>query len=317
MNAVKFLEKELLAKEVFSLIVRDCTWGNSKAGGPVWVMDFRFESLKKHFLKNSVILALLDALDENSRSVLSAKLAEMAGYYVYDHQICNVMVIKDCYKGVEVSFYSLLSFCRLLSGILGRKAVDGASLSQVSYILAKQSKAIKNDDYIWCAKWRIDTGAKLSFPDFKRRGYEISSEGDKYMFLPYAIPQFVELQNIKHQGVDGKIFECPKWRYTKGTMMVECIHDWEMYLPLVVYDLMELLSLNYFENFKLAKTGEFQYPLACYGRSGDVQSYFDEYLATVPAPEVSKLISLSWHRRFEPKPYWTMRDFPDVGCYLV
>lgn len=319
MSRVKYLEKEILAKEIFALIVGDCTWGNSKVGGPVWVMDFRFESLKKRFLKNQIIWSCLTGFDESSGNQLSAKLAEIAEKYVYYHQICNVMVIHDCLSsGTQVSFYSLLSFCKLLNRVLGHEEIKGAPLSQVSFILAKQNGAIKNDDYIWCVKWRIGAQNQLSFPDFERRGYGISYEDGKYMFLPYAIPRFVELCNVKHRGVDGKIFELKKWRYTKGTMMVERIYDWEVYLPLVIYDMMELLNLNYFENFKLAKNGEFQYPLVCYGRLADSYSCFvDKNLVSMPMPAVGKLFIPSWHKRFEPKSYWQMKDFPDVGPFII
>lgn len=245
------MEKELWV-EVFDEVVKTSTWGSSKAGGPVWVMDFRFESLKALCPDSRLIKIAEKELSAERFWLLGETWAELAEYYIRFWEICNVMVIFDAYEGTRVHFYSLLSFINLLNSVLGREEEKGAPLSEISYILDRQSKSIEHEDYIWRTEWKIS---------------------DNFL------------------------------------MKVKVVDDWEIYIPNIIYDLMELLSKGFFDQLHWhSKLKKLQYPMIQYWNGG--RTHYMRYgrllIVERPKPQTAGRCFLNWHSEdcFKPKCYW-------------
>lgn len=304
-----------LVEKIFEEIVSDSTWGSSWTGGPLWVLDFRFNTLRERFSGNEIIRRLNSESDDSSQHYLSAQLAELADEYIKYHQLCNVLVVRDGWYYTPVYFYSLFSFVNLLNKVLGRNTEKGAELRDISYILSCQSPLIKNDDYIWRTEWHVER-FEYVFPDYRRKGQSFWFDDGKvrFMFLPYAIPQFVKLVDIKRTMYSGEVVSRQEWQYTRPTVMVKSICGWEQYIGLIVYDLMELLSMNYFEEFGFYKKGELQYPCASYGAQKTMW-LSNRKIYDMPKPKV--LCESLWHRSFKPELYWEMRDDTDCARFLV
>ncbi|MBO5038610.1 MAG: hypothetical protein J6C85_04060 [Alphaproteobacteria bacterium] len=326
-----FKIERFLWEDVFDQVVKNSTWGSSKAGGPVWVMDFRFQSLKALCPESEFIKAAERVLGADLVWALGGTWVEFAEYYIRFWEICNVMVITDALHGTKVHFYSLLSFANLLNRVLAREVEKGAPLSEISFILDRQSKFIENEDYIWRTEWYLRRNEMQGFVfpsshDFARKGSSMFYEAGEYRYLPYIMPRLVEFRDVEvgvrftasgKEPVYREVICC-----TEPYMLVKKVDDWEIYVPNIIYDLMEFLSMGFFDDkYWRSKPGKFQYPRIQYWTGG--QTYYLQYgkilIPERPKPQVAGWCCSNWHRAdcFKPKCYWETKRSEDSPRYRL
>ncbi|MBP3687210.1 MAG: hypothetical protein J6J35_02465 [Alphaproteobacteria bacterium] len=328
---MSFTIEHRLWEDVFDEVVKNSTWGSSKAGGPVWVMDFRFQSLKALCPDFEFIKVAEKGFAESDRMCFGSVWLEFAEYYIRYWEICNVMVITDALDGTKVRFYSLLSFVNLLNRVLAREVEKGAPLSEISFILDRQSKFIENEDYIWRTEWYLRRNEMQGFVfpsshDFARKGNSMFYEPDEYRYLPYIMPRLVEFRNVEvgaRYTASGKELVYRETACcTDPYLLVKKVDDWEVYVPNIIYDLMEFLSMGFFDDkYWRSKPGKFQYPWIQYwtGRQISFSRYWGSSMCLRPEPQTAYRHGPYWHRAdcFKPKCYWETKRSEDVAKYRL
>ncbi|MCM1324529.1 MAG: hypothetical protein NC218_10435 [Acetobacter sp.] len=306
----KVLSEELWSFElwdIFEKVIGSSTYGSSTMGGPVWILDFRLKTLKKLFPEHPWIVFINQYDTENSERLASGIgncFSFWAYLFVKKQGLCNVLVAVDnLYKRESVTFYSLISFNRMLSSVLQQGEVEGAPMTMVYDILMSRNSKIKGDDYIWGAYFGH---LPESFPNRWSKKNNASwlllkQDGKDYCRLPYPCPQLISIKENANYAYSPKHFV---YQFAKN--YAQSVQGWENYLPMVIYDCMELVSMGYVaEDFP-----ECQYPMIQYppenkdsfelGMSSRMRKPFlDVQIPMISNPE-------QWHKEFSPKEYWQL-----------
>ncbi len=318
------ISKFPMPSEVFMAVIGSSTWGSSKGGGPVWIMDFRLENLKKLCPQNWWVEALEEQVLVTKNDGLPLLdtyrcIHDLAKKFILGQQLCNVLVVTDYINtsNPDMTFFSLFSYCKKISEILhGRESK--IPLRQISDILRAQSPKIIGDDFVWyvslSSSYQGGTSVRYGFPDWSRARKCISgsvkTDNNEYVdvcVMPYPVPSHGYVTYDDRLG--PRIFKVDdsKWLNT----MVYNVKDWEIWIPNVIYDTMELASMKYWES-------KGQYPLMHYNKNplsegvnkieepftccGTVYNQLELNIPKVSDPE-------NWHKDFFPKQYWkTYKD---------
>lgn len=122
-----------------------------------------------------------------------------------------------------------------------------------------------------------------------------------YYLLPYPNPEFLEYEDEKLSFCQVK-----RRKFIRKDDCVKPISDWKIWLPIVIYDCLELQSIKYW-----GSDAKVQYPLMHYneklspGCVNEVEVAFKgiaprRLKLKIPAVKDPKL----WHKDFIPKQYW-------------
>lgn len=299
-----------MPNEVFMAVIGSSTWGSSKGGGPVWIMDFRLENLKKLCPQNWWVKALEEHVIATKNDGLELshtyrRIQDLAKKFILGQQLCNVLVVTDCIytSNPDMTFFSLFSYCQKISEIFhGRKSE--IPLRQISDILREQSLKIIGDDFVWyvslSSSYQGGASVQYGFPDWARaRGSSIDGE---VCAMPYPVPSHGYISYEDKWGCRIFNVDDHKWLNT----MVYNVKDWDIWIPNVIYDTMELASMRYWD-------GKVQYPLMHYNKkplSEGINKIEEPILYSrtvydkleVNIPKVSD--AENWHKDFFPKQHW-------------
>ncbi len=296
--------------EIFEAVITGSTWGSSVNGGPVWVWDFRFENLKRLFPDHPWI-ERYNTYSPDKRWDITYNIERSAGVVIRKLKLCNILVVTDNpYNKIDINFHGLFSLCCLLKEILKQRIPVGAPLSVISFILCDQRSKIKGNDYVWSTELTDTFSGELpAFPNSLlggRSGTGLIVSDQVYYYLPYPHIDFLKYNDRDICGVMVREFT------GKDPKLVQQVSDWEIWLPNLIYDCLELAFLKYWlwgENGK-----EVSYPLMHYNEALDdgctkelevLYRKNETHLLKLTIPHVTT--PELWHREFKPKQYWRVR----------
>ena len=132
--------------DIFETVISNSTWGSSKSGGPVWVMDFRYKNILKllpehpwlpYFAQSKVLKNLGEWFYDKANTLITTT------------GISNILVATSGEKE-SFYFYSTANFCKLLSNLLKQGKVSEFNDDQKSYLTYSESKRIDDGNYLSC-----------------------------------------------------------------------------------------------------------------------------------------------------------------------
>lgn len=233
--------------QIFDAILANSGWGKSKSGGPVWVMDVRYENVAL-LLPDHPWLPLLQLNDSKCHCWLNIRFHCFIDYY----GLGNVLLM----IGTEVLFWSAGEFLQLIAQVC-----DGG---RVFY----PEKSDDNNIYTYFSH------IPSSYPYLCVGNSGISKNDITYYPLLHDSENVAQFQKVL--VVDGV----------------------ENYLPILVYDLMESISLSVNNEMHVA------YPKMRY-KHPDKLWYFRGHEVALNAAELS-LENRRWHCGFVLKRNWVV-----------
>lgn len=306
--------------DIFEEVISNSTWGSGRSGGPVWIMDFRYENISKllpqhpwlpYFAKNKILkdwgLWFLDK----------------ANTFITTTGVSNILVAIDGEKE-NFYFYSTAGFCELLSNIIKQGKVFQFNDTEKSYLTYLESR-------------RIDDGNYLSHLDL---------EGEQRKFFPNnESSQIWNRKFSKHLCIYGhwcyplcnpeNLYyvlspdDRKKYYLWGSKIFVAPIHGAENFLPMVVANLMEVAirgaeypypPIRYAETLKLHNEAPAyrdwfvdikSKALPCYlwTQTQDEVEMFGRKIKLI-APKIED--TYAWHRNYPLKMQWDVIDAQDI-----
>ncbi|MBP5399685.1 MAG: hypothetical protein J6Y53_04640 [Alphaproteobacteria bacterium] len=282
--------------EMFHKIVTTSTWGSSQYGGPIWIMDFSLDNLKK-FFPDSVWLELMYLEREQGfygkTLAVSTTLRRFSNWFsirahrfILTQGLGNVLVKEESGISGNLSFYSSAAFLsfvqRFIEGSLNEPSMDTMMWQHFS---PSEINIVREKNFLT----NLDGGFVDKYPCFCGHGKHYYTMSQKY----------------------GQCYEILHPSQTKGFVASENVP--EKFLTILVYDLMESIAqLNddpedyvYICPYPLLKYSEYlDRNIGEYDRhfckTKDVFKYQGQEEIKIELPDQQGW----WHRNFMPKQNW-------------
>ena len=274
--------------EIFDAVISNSTWGSGPNGGPVWVLDFRYENVAS-LLSTHPWLSLLKVADSEVQAWLNFRVND----FIFKQKLGNVLHLSHYRYVTEIctSFrfyanaYLLRKIAEICSGGIIKDDQQRLEMSE-EYLLRFYSHCFYGD----IIKMQRDRALSFEAGDFytvmDSDVCGLKSISDRYpRFLDRSFARELETREgqhystIAHTAVGiGKLD------------MIKVVYGPENYLPMLVYDLMESWQ-----------NGE-PWPMAFYQKTEQIWDYQGEHKYKLELDD--NLQKYPWHRRFLPKQKW-------------
>lgn len=239
--------------DIFEAVISTSTWGNSKSGGPVWIMDFRCENIFKIMPKSPWLPYFIQSKVLKN---LSLWFLEKANTFITTTGISNVLVAV-CGEKEKFYFYSTANFCELLSNLLKQGTVFQFNDTEKSYLTYSESKKIDEGNYL--SYLAFEGEQKKFFPN-----NESSRIWDKNFSPHLCIRGHWRYPLCQPESLHYLISPDDRKKYYLwgSKIFVKPVHGIENFLPMVVANIMEVTirgaeypypQIRYTETLKLHK----------------------------------------------------------------
>ena len=282
--------------EMFNKIVTTSTWGSSQYGGPIWIMDFSLDNLKK-FFSDSIWLKLMYLEREQGfygeTLAVSTTLRRFCDWFsgrayrfILTQGLGNVLVKSESEISGNLSSYSSAKFLSALQRFIGgelnepsRDTMMWQHFSPSEINIVSEKKFLTN----------LYGGFVSKYPCFCGHGKHYYTMSQKY----------------------GQCYEMLHPSKTKGFVASEV--EPEKFLTMIVYDFMEAIAdLNdnpedyvYICPYPLLKYSEYldrdiEEADRHFCKTKDVFKYQGQKEIKIELPDQQGW----WHRNFRPKQDW-------------
>lgn len=198
--------------KIFDEVLNHSGYGKSKVGGPVWVIDVRYDNIAA-LLPDSSWLPLLKSGNRGCYLWL-----EMRFYsYIRHYALENVLLLGDD----SAEFYGWGSFLEIIKEVCQGGRIYYPSEDKLENKSYKEAKAILSGEIYTHLACKGIGGLPLAYPVLGLSNGSGVGIGDKMYYYLNHCPS----------ALDGE----------KRVLSVEGI---ENYLPMLVYDLMESITVN-------------------------------------------------------------------------
>lgn len=291
--------------EMFKTVVTSSSWGTSEFGGPVWIMDFSLENLKKLFPDNPWIEAMEKEWDKGkdkyigypvSRQIpsFSEWFSHRARYLMRWLGLGNVIVKVEAGSCGNVTLYGWGVFLDVVQSLVGGEVNRPYARNMVDWNFSlRESEQVRKGNFFTDLTTRMQ-----SFPCSYGSGFHYFKESETY----------------------GKCFRLNHFSLTKGYVIPET--QPEKFLMLIVNDLMECKAQGY--GNKADKEGTIcPYPQMKFAQYLDYTGYCNGHFQPtkdvfrwkrdddgrieeikIDLPEIDAKHGTFWHRQFPPKQNW-------------
>jgi len=278
--------------EIFDAVISSSTWGSGPTGGPVWILDFRYENVVS-LLPKHPWLPLLKVGDNCVEHWLEWRVERFIAW----HKLGNVLLVHSHSYGKDVcsrcTFYANAYLLRKIeTACIGGKIWDICQREKMSEeYLRKHYSHLRYGEVMQIVKEQaliVETG------DFYT--YMESWSGNRPMWNIYPdahVGQCLGAMTLARQFLHRGVQYCELLHKSKDVEVgqyVKSVKGYENYLPMLVYDLME----NW-------QNGE-PWPMAFYQKREQTWNYEGEYEYKLELDD--NLQKYPWHRRFPPKQKW-------------
>ncbi len=291
--------------EIFDAVISNSTWGSGPTGGPVWVIDCRYENIAT-LLPKHPWLSLLKVADGDVYLWLDARVRNFIAW----HKLGNVLYLYSSACGNKI--YTHFNFWA--NAYLLRKIENACIGGEIWYECQKNKMS---QEYLMKHYSQLRYGEVMQIV---KEQVLIFETGDFYTSMSSAHGRKRPVWSLYPDAHIGQCFEPMTWArqfYHRGVQYCQLLHKsegidpeqyvksvegYENYLPMLVYDLME----NW-------QNGE-PWPMAFYRKCEQTWSYKEEHKYKLELDD--NLQKYPWHRRFIPKRKWELYKGDDPYANL-
>ncbi len=301
---------------MFKTVVTSSSWGTSEYGGPVWLMDFSLDNLKKLFPDNPWLLAMEEERSKGKYEAIGCTKSSILSSFSLWFELRARKFITKCGLGnvllkLESSYSGSLSFyCWGTFLVALQKAVKGylyrpteTTMLDCNFSL-KESKIVQRGEFLtYLSNGWVDSEPVMrnSFPDFT--------------------PEW-DLRWVKKHSKYGECYQAWNFCSAKGYIIPEITQ--EKFLILLVSDMMEAEARLVQNKDELGLDSKYYfYPPMRYDTYlaeessswGHIRFTQNVYITrsvsiTVELPKIDAEYGEFWHRQFPLKQHWrTVENF--------